>query len=343
MKIINRKNRSLVILTASVISLLYSGISLAVDDGARAYWKAREGANIISFQKLDLSLNATGAQQFDPGQFIYPNSDVQADIVVANWARHMTLFDRASSLSFGLTGGSIHADVSASLPGEFVPPGETVGVAFSQSSSGYADPTVQLDINLIGTSQLKSNVDLLNYEPEWTVDAAMMLAVPVGEYDDDKAVNMGLNRWWGRLALPIKYHFGAFNPGYRSSFEIVPSVWLFAENDDFVGQKLENDPILQLEAHLTQDFTRTLFGSVDLLYRSGFQSEVDNVEVGDEVDIGDLGFTLGYTATNNLNIITSFSSNMFGDSDVDNSLIRLQFVYFWHTANENFKKLSGGH
>ena len=73
MKIINRKNRSLVILTASVISLLYSGISLAVDDGARAYWKAREGANIISFQKLDLSLNATRAQQFDPGPFIYQN------------------------------------------------------------------------------------------------------------------------------------------------------------------------------------------------------------------------------------------------------------------------------
>ena len=77
----------------------------------------------------------------------------------------------------------------------------------------------------------------MNYEPTWTIDAAVMLAIPIGEYDSDKVVNMGLNRWYGRFALPIKYHFGVFSPGYMSSLELIPSVWLFAENDDFVGQK----------------------------------------------------------------------------------------------------------
>ena len=123
------------------------------------------------------------------------------------------------------------------------------------------------------------------------------------------------------------------------SFEITPSVWLFEDNNDFVGQRLKNDPIWQLEAHLTQDFTPSFFGSIDLLYRTGFQSTINGVETGEELDIGDLGYTLNFTSTDNLMIRTSFSSNVFGDSNVDNSLIRIQFVYVWHKSSENFKKL----
>jgi hypothetical protein len=183
----------------------------------------------------------------------------------------------------------------------------------------------------------------LNYEPTWTLDAAAMLAFPVGEYDDKKLVNLGQNRWFGRFALPLKYHWGAFTPGYRRSFEITPSVWLFDKNDDFLGQKLENDPMWQLEAHLTRDFTPNFYGSLDALYRNGFQSEFDGVKVGDKLDVGSVGFTLNYQVNDNFAIRTGYSSNVFGDSDLDTSMFRIQFVFGWHAAMENFKKLTGGH
>jgi hypothetical protein len=131
-----------------------------------------------------------------------------------------------------------------------------------------------------------------------------------------------------------------FSPGYMSSFEVIPSAWIFAENDDFLGQTLDNDPMWQIEAHLTQDFTRTFYGSLDLLFRQGFQSEINGVELGDEIDIGDFGFTLNFHVTDNAAIRTSYSSNVFGDKDLDTSLIRIQFVYAWHKLNENDKKLS---
>jgi hypothetical protein len=336
----NLKNRHIRLLAfvTNLAILSFSAPALAVDDGARAFWKAREGKTVLSFQYLNLNMQASGAEQFAPGQYIYPNADAEANLVLGSWVRHMTLFNRASSFSVKLAGGRVQADIEPSLSPEFRPPSAPAG-AFSQSSSGYADPVLQLDINLLGTSQLKSNVDLFNYEPTWTVDAAVMLGVPMGEYDEDKLVNLGLNRWFTRIALPVKYHFGAFSPGYMGSFEITPSVWIFEDNDDFLGDTLENDPIWQLEAHLTQDFTPTVFGSIDLLYRKGFQSEIAGVETGEELDIGDLGYTLNFTATDNLMIRTSFSSNVFGDSDVNNSLIRMQFVYLWHESTENNKKL----
>jgi hypothetical protein len=255
----------------------------------------------------------------------------------------MTLLNRPSALAVNIVGGSVGVDVTTKGPPEFIPPAITPGTAFSQSSSGYADPSMQMVVNLFGTPPFKANFDLLNYEPTWTLDAAVMLGVPIGEYDDDKLVNLGLNRWFGRIAFPLKYHFGVFTRGYMKSFELTPSVWLFNENDDFMGQKLKNDPMWQLEAHLTHDFTPSFFGSLDLLYRSGFQSEVNGVEVGDELDIGNLGLTLSYQVTDNLSIRTGFSSNVFGDNDLDNSVVRLQFIYGWHRDFENIKKLQRGH
>ena len=340
MKKVNGPVRFLAFIAFTATVSLISGLANAQDDGARTYWKGRAGTNAMSFQYLNMNLQASDAVQFDPSHFIYPAADAEADIFILSWARHMTLFDRPSILSANLVGGSVDVEFDTTItPPEFLPPGVVPGASFNQSASGYADPSVQLDMNLFGTPKLPAIFSYMNYEPTWTLDAAFMLGVPLGQYDDDKVANLGLNRFYGRVAFPFKYHFGVFSRGYMSSLEVVPSIWLFAENDDFLGQKLENDPMWQIEAHWTQDFTQHFYGSIDLLYRNGFQSEIDGVDFGSDIEIGDLGFTLNFTVTDNVTIRTSFSSNVFGDSDIDTSMIRLQFVYAWDRAIENLKKL----
>jgi len=340
MKNANCPNLFLALVALAIAVPLISGPVIAQDDGARSYWKGRAGTDVMSFQYLNMNLQASDALQFDPSHYIYPAADAEADIFVLSYARHMTLFNRPSILSANLLGGSVDVEFDTTLtPPEFLPPGVVPGTSFSQSASGYADPSVQLDVNLFGTPPINAIFDYLNYEPTWTLDAAFMLGVPLGQYDNDKVVNLGLNRFYGRLAFPFKYHFRVFTAGYMSSIEVVPSVWFFAENDDFMGQSLQNDPMLQLEAHWTHDFTRHFYGSIDLLYRNGFQSEINDVKLGSDLKIGNLGFTLNFQVTDNVTVRTSFSSNVFGDSDIDTSMIRLQFVYAWDRAIENIKKL----
>jgi hypothetical protein len=340
MKKVNCSARFLALAAFALAIAVICGPANAQDDGARTYWKGRTGTNVMSVQYLNMNMQASDTVQFDPSHYIYPAADAEADIFIFSYARHMTLFDRPSILSANLVGGSVDVAFNAALtPPEFLPPDVVPGPSFSQSASGYADPSVQLDMNLFGTPKLPAIFSYMNYEPTWTLDAAFMLGVPLGQYDADKVVNMGLNRFYSRIAFPFKYHFRVFSPGYRSSLEVVPSVWLFAENDDFLGQKLENDPMWQVEAHWTHDITRHFFASLDLLYRNGFQSEIDGVDFGSDIEIGDLGFTLNFEVTPNVTIRTSFSSNVFGDSDIETSMIRLQFVYAWDRAIQNLKKL----
>lgn len=331
------------ILATIIIIFLFSFTLFAQDDGARSYWNGRAGTNVISFQYMPLHLGATNSMAFAPGQFIYPNAETDVNIVFATWARHFTLFNRPSAIAVNVLGGSVVVDASSKLPTDFVPGDVEPGVAFSQSSSGYSDPNMQLVINLIGTPPLRSGVDMLNYEPTFSIDLATMVAFPVGNYDAKKLVNIGLNRWYGRIALPMKYHFGVFSPGYMSSFELTPAVWLFAENGDFMGHKLENKPLWSVEAHLTHDFAPSLFGSFDMLYQKGFESELDGNDVGEKLELGHLGISLNYQITDNVTIRTGYSSNVFGDKNLETSAIRLQFVYAWHSANENMKKLLQGH
>ena len=181
----NKRNgltRFLALIACPIVVLLICGYANAVDDGARAYWKGRAGTNAVSVQFLNLNMQGSEALQFDPAHYIYPSADVDADIVIVSLVRHMTLFDRPASVLVTLVEGSVDADFDVSLtPPEFLPPGVVPGAAFSQSASGFADPAVQLDVNLLGTPPLKGGFDLLNYEPTWTLDAAVMLGITVGE------------------------------------------------------------------------------------------------------------------------------------------------------------------
>lgn len=324
--------------------LLFAGQTFAQDDGARSYWNAREKTNVFSFQYMPINMGVSGSKAFAPGQYIYPNAEVSVNIAMATWAHHMTFLKRPSSFALNIAGGNVGANFNANVSSDILPPGIVPGTTFMQSSSGFADPSMAFTVNLYGTPPLKSNVDLFNYEPSFSIDLSLLMGVPMGEYESDKLVNLGLNRWFGRIALPMKYHFGVFSPGYMSSFELVPSVYLFGDNDDFVGGRtLKNEPMWQIESHLTHDFTTKFFGSLDVLYQNGFQSEVDGTEIAENLEIGSLGFSLSYQIEDNIMIRTSYSSNVFGNEDLETSFIRLQFVYSWNKATENFKKLTQGH
>ena len=210
---------------------------------------------------------------------------------------------------------------------------------FRQTNSGFGDPSVQLTVNLYGAPTIENFYDMANYEPRFTVDVGGMLAIPIGEYNDDKFVNIGLNRWWGRLSLPMVAYFGSYAPLYRTSFEVTPSVYLFAKNDDFLGEDLENDPLFQLEAHLTHDITRSLVASIDFMFRKGMESEINGNKSGEDLDIKTLGFTLDYLVTDNVGLRVSYHSNFIDDNDLDADMMRIQFNYGWNALVENVKML----
>ncbi len=317
----------------SVLTLLVCGMALAQDDGARTSWKAMDGTNIIAFQYLPFDGDSFGSKVFDPVHYVYPESEMQANIFMLTYARHFTLFDRTAVFGASVLGGNLDVESFGSPL--------TGGVDFKQAAHGFGDPMAQLALNVFGAPAIRSFYDISKYEPKAVLDVSVMGSFPIGQYDSDRVVNMSLNRWWTRIAAPFTYHIGPFVPGYRTSVEFTPSVYLFGSNDDFVGRKLDNDPLYQLEAHVTRDFTSKFFGSVDFLYRQGMLSKIDGTEVGGKLSLLSAGFTLDYHVNDNVGLRVSYHSLVGGGSNIEGDMFRLNVNFGWNAIVEMVGKLGG--
>ncbi len=300
---------------------------LAAQVPARFYWKTLSGANAVPVIFNSMSGNTN---PYDPAHLVSPGADIEATLAIAGYGRTFTLFGRGALVAVLLPVGRISGDVTAA------------GQTLSQTARGFGDPTFELDINLIGPSAQKSLVDVLRYEPGFSLDLIVDLAVPIGEYDDSRSLNLGQNRWYGRVGAPIVWQLGAWVPGRRTTLEFLPAVWLFGKNDDFVGQTLETDPLVQLDAHLTRDFTAHLWGSLDGSWYQGGAASLDGVE-GEKLDNLAFGFTLGYQINDNLGLTVGYKSTV-GDSapaDLQMDGFMISLVSGWHAIIEGASRLQG--
>jgi hypothetical protein len=294
---------------------------------ARFYWKSLSGASAVPVIVNDVSGNTN---PFDPGHTVTPGSDVDATVAIAGYAHTFSLFDRAAMAAVLLPMGRVSGDVTVA------------GRTYSQSASGFGDPMLEFAINVIGPPAQKNIPDMLRYEPGFSVDLLADLALPIGEYDSDQPLNVSQNRWYGRVGAPIVWQLGDWVPGRRTTLEFLPAVWFFGENDNYVGQTLKTDPLFQLDAHLTRDFTERLWGSLDLAWYNGGKATINGV-AGEKLNNIGVGLTLGYTINDNLNLTFGYKStindNSPGDLKMDAFMVTL--VYGWHPLLEGSRRLKG--
>jgi hypothetical protein len=247
---------------------------------------------------------------------------------MAGYVRTFTLFNR-SAMAAGI------------FPMGRITGGGTVkGKSFDQSTSGFGDPMLEFDLNIIGPRAQKNLVDPLRYEPKFSVDVLADLAFPVGEYNSSQALNLGQNRWYGRVGAPIIWQLGPWVPGRGTTLEFLPAVWLFGTNDNYVGGTMKTDPMFQLDAHLTRDLTEHFWAALDGAWYTGGKATINGV-AGEKLNNLGFGFTVGYQINDNLGLTAGYKSTVNdgapGDLRMDRFMISL--VYGWHPLVEGSKRL----
>ena len=294
---------------------------------ARFYWKTLSDANAVPVIVNSLTGNTN---PFDPAHTVAPGANVDATLAIAGYARTFSLFDRAAMAAILLPMGHISGTVTAA------------GRTFNQSANGFGDPMIEFNINVFGPPAQKNIPDVLRYEPGFSVDLLADLALPIGEYNSSQPLNLGQNRWYGRLGMPIIWQLGPWVPGRRTTLEFLPAVWLFGTNDNYVGQTLKTDPMFQLDAHLTRDFTEHFWGSLDAAWYYGGQASINGVP-GEKLNNLGFGLTLGYQINDNLNLTFGYKSTV---NDTAPDALRMDafmvtLVFGWHPLLEGSRRLKG--
>jgi hypothetical protein len=292
---------------------------------ARFYWKTLSDSNAVPviFQSLSGNTNP-----FDPAHTITPGASLDATLGIVGYARTFSLFDRAAMAALLFPMGHISGEVTVA------------GRTFNQSANGFGDPMIEFNLNVIGPPAQKDIPAVMRYEPGFSVDLLADLAVPIGEYDSTRPLNIGQNRWYGRFGMPTILQIGPWVPGERTTLEFLPAVWLFGNNDDYVGQTMETDPLFQLDAHLTRDITEKLWASLDAAWYYGGKATINDVP-GEKLNNIGLGITLGYQINDNLNLTVGYKSTINDSSSDDLRMDCFMFslVFGWHPLLEGSRRL----
>ena len=190
----------------------------------------------------------------------------------------------AYARSLGIWGRSAKIDVV--LPYAWLSGSATfAGQPQDREVNGLGDPRARFSMLLYGGPAL-SLEEFEDYQADFIVGASLTVTAPLGQYDQNKLLNIGTHRWSVKPELGFSKTLGPV------TLELAPSVTFYTANHDFLGDKtLERDPLYAVQGHLIY---RTRFGvwtSLDATYYGGENVTIDGVH-GERQDNIRLGGTV---------------------------------------------------
>lgn len=208
-----------------------------------------------------------GDVQFDPVLRI-EESTVNINTIIASYLR-----------SFDWAGKTARFDVR--LPYQQASwQGLLDGAPASVERKGFDDPRLRLSVNFIGAPALKGK-EFQAYRASHTtntvVGAALAVTLPLGEYKEDKLLNLGQNRFI------IRPQIGAVHSRGPWSFEVTGSAFFYTDNDEFWnGNKLEQEPLFALQTHFIRTFRHGIWASLSAGAAWAGQSSVNGESKDDQ-------------------------------------------------------------
>jgi hypothetical protein len=153
--------------------------------------------------------------------------------------------------------------------------GQVNGEQRERSPSGLADPRIRLAINLLGAPAL-SLPDFAKYRQRTILGANLQVVMPLGQYDPDRLINLGSNRW------SLRTEVGVGQALRRWTFELAGGAWFFTENADFFGgSSLTQEPLYYVKGNVIYVFRRGLWLSISAGHAEGGETQVNGVARND--------------------------------------------------------------
>lgn len=189
--------------------------------------------------------------------------------------------------------------------------------------SGLNDPRFRYSVIFHGAPVL-SVAEFAGYQQDLLIGASIQVSAPLGQYDPNKLVNLGTNRWFVKPDIGISKAWGEF------TLELSTGVIFFSANDDyFGGKRLEQDPVSTSQIHATYNFGRGLWAAVSGTYDYGGRTTIDGVESADLQSNSRFGATIGLPVNRNNSLKLYANTGVSTRTGSDYDLIGAVWQYRW--------------
>jgi hypothetical protein len=278
--------------------------ALAVDDGPRAYFPVPVGTNNLNLLGIFQNSNSS----LDPSTAV-KGADVNIDVGVLQYTRAFSLGGNASALAVLVPFGEVRGQ--AVLSG---PLGNNTLVR-NTTSSGLGDISLLGVFGIIGSPAM-TRTEYAQFKPGFSLGALAMITAPTGAYDGSKLINLGTNRWAFRFGAPFGWAIGdSYLSPNLTTIEFVPSVTFYTVNDaPFRAGQSSQDPLFRVEGHLTHNFNRAFWGSIDLTLNTGGKTTTDGKDDNNTKSWMGAGITAGMNFSPTFGLSATYGGIVSGNS-----------------------------
>ena len=297
---------------AVLACLALAGTARAQGDGPHSLPLIPKDTNLFVVLPLGLSGN------FNPSQTVLiPGANVDVFALPLTYVRTFSLGGRFGRLFLSAPLATLDAG------GTIIDPRTGEELSVSRGRSGWMDPLVTLHVGLVGAPAL-GLPEFVKHAKSFQMFAIVGTAIPIGTYDSARAINLGTNRWTFRLGL------GMVTPlGKSTAWESANSVLLFTDNSDVFGRvdTRSQDPLFVSENHLTHAFNPKWWGSVDLRWQVGGETQSDGVADDNLTNILGGGLTVGHAFNRHFSGYVSYGQVLAKKGNAEERMVRGQLVY----------------
>lgn len=257
----------------------------AEDLEPRSYANTPVGINflLMGYSKTEGSVTANPSVPLEDGK-------IDIDTIVFAYARSLDVWDRSGKFDIVVP--------QAKLQGTALFDGEPV----ERYVTGLIDPRFRFSVNLYGAPALPLN-EFARYQQDLIIGASLAITAPLGQYDSDRLINLGNNRWSFKPELGISKRLGAL------TLELSGAGTFFTDNDDFLGNRtVSQDPIYQVQGHIIYSFSNGIWAALDMTYFAGGSTSIDGASNRDFQENTRYGGTLTLPLSRN-HSLKLFASN----------------------------------
>ena len=294
----------------------------------------------MAFGLLVLLFPATHAYAGEIEPRSYANAPVGINFLIAGYARSEGGLSTAASSPIKDAELSMDTFVLAyartlevlGKPGKFdviLPYSDLSGSALlageykERNVSGLNDPRLRFSVNFFG-APLLSVQDFAGWQQDLIIGASIQASAPLGQYDREKMVNLGNNRWFVKPDIGISKAWGDL------TMELSTGVFFFTDNNDYYGgKKLEQDIVSTTQMHVMRSFGRGIWAAVSGTYDYGGRTTINGVRSDDLQSNSRVGATFAMPVNRNNSVKLYANTGISTHSGTDYDLVGIAWQYRW--------------